>query len=83
MNSNGPHSNREPSGGGNEDIDRRSNHINNNTSNGAISTDAAVAALEQHDQLFHRQVFNLRQQQVIKEGCPKRMPQTCWNQFEH
>ena len=62
MNSNGPPSNREASG--NDDIDRRNNHINNNTSNGAISTDAAIAALEQHDQLFHRQVIHLRQQQV-------------------
>ena len=29
-----------------------------------ISTEAAVAALEQHDTLFHRQVMHLRQQQV-------------------
>ena len=34
------------------------------TANGAISTDSAVAALEQHDQLFHRQVMHLRLQQV-------------------
>ena len=34
--------------------------------NGKISTEAAVAALEQHDTLFHRQVMHLRQQQVIQ-----------------
>ena len=33
--------------------------------NGVISTESAIAALEQHDQLFHRQVMQLRQQQVI------------------
>jgi len=32
--------------------------------NGLISTESAIAALEQHDQLFHRQVMQLRQQQV-------------------
>ena len=32
--------------------------------NGVISTESAIAALEQHDQLFHRQVMQLRQQQV-------------------
>ena len=34
------------------------------TANGNISTDSAIAALEQHDTLFHRQVMHLRQQQV-------------------
>ena len=29
-----------------------------------ISMDSAIAALEQHDTLFHRQVMHLRQQQV-------------------
>ena len=29
-----------------------------------LSTEAAISALEQHDQLFHRQVMHLRQQQV-------------------
>ena len=33
--------------------------------NGNISTESAVAALEQHDTLFHRQVMHLRQQQVL------------------
>ena len=32
--------------------------------NGMISTDSAIAALGQHDQLFHRQVLHIRQQQV-------------------
>ena len=34
------------------------------TANGNISMDSAIAALEQHDTLFHRQVMHLRQQQV-------------------
>ena len=37
-----------------------------NGSNGNISTESAVAALEQHDTLFHRQVMHLRQQQVFQ-----------------
>ena len=36
-----------------------------------ISTEAAVAALEQHDTLFHRQVMHLRQQQVELHQWPK------------
>ena len=45
------------------------NGINNSTgqpgsANGIISTDSAIAALGQHDQLFHRQVLHIRQQQV-------------------
>ena len=36
-----------------------------NGTNGNISTESAVAALEQHDTLFHRQVMHLRQQQVL------------------
>ena len=34
------------------------------TTNENISMDSAIAALEQHDTLFHRQVMHLRQQQV-------------------
>ena len=45
------------------------NGINNGTLqsgtvNGIISTESAIAALGQHDQLFHRQVLHIRQQQV-------------------
>ena len=34
--------------------------------NGVISTEAAIAALGQHDQLFQRQLLQIRQQQVGK-----------------
>ena len=40
---------------------------NNGSVNGNISTEAAIAALEQHDQLFHRQVLQLRQQQAAEQ----------------
>ena len=33
-----------------------------------LSTEAAISALEQHDQLFHRQVMHLRQQQVSRQS---------------
>ena len=36
--------------------------------NGNISMDSAIAALEQHDTLFHRQVMHLRQQQVLERS---------------
>ena len=36
-----------------------------------LSTEAAISALEQHDQLFHRQVMHLRQQQVSRYSYSK------------
>ena len=55
MNSDGPGPPSNGGGGGTGD---------RNVMNGNISTDSAIAALEQHDHLFHRQVMHLRQQQV-------------------
>ena len=49
---------------GGEDGPGRAQEGTTNGSNGNISTESAVAALEQHDTLFHRQVMHLRQQQV-------------------
>ena len=57
MNSDGPGPPTNGGGGGGGNSDR-------NAVNGNISTDSAIAALEQHDHLFHRQVMHLRQQQV-------------------
>ena len=57
MNNNGPPPTNGPR---NESIENRGN------TNGAITTEGAIAALEQHDQIFHRQVMHLRQQQVSK-----------------
>ena len=37
-----------------------------------LSTEAAISALEQHDQLFHRQVMHLRQQQVSRHSYSRR-----------
>ena len=51
---------------GGEDGPGRAQEGTTNGSNGNISTESAVAALEQHDTLFHRQVMHLRQQQVIQ-----------------
>ena len=56
---------------GGEDGPGRAQEGTTNGSNGNISTESAVAALEQHDTLFHRQVMHLRQQQVELHQWPK------------
>ena len=51
-------------GGPENNVGSNSNH---SSINGIISTESAIAALGQHDQLFHRQVLHIRQQQVGEE----------------